>query len=139
LHKSTSLISQNHAIIILEDLRVKNMSVSAKGTIREPGKNVKAKSGLNRAILDQGWYEFRRQREYKQQWKGGRVVAVKPAYTSIECSECHHREKESRRTQSEFRCVNCAHEEHADLNAAKNILAAGRAVNACGDIKQNAA
>jgi putative transposase len=139
LHKSTSLISQNHAIIILEDLRVKNMSASAKGTIREPGKNVKAKSGLNRAILDQGWYEFRRQREYKQQWKGGRVVAVKPAYTSIECSECHHREKESRRTQSEFRCVNCAHEEHADLNAAKNILAAGRAVNACGDIKQNAA
>jgi putative transposase len=140
LHKLTSSISKNHAVIALEDLRVKNMSASAKGTIEDPGKNVKAKSGLNRAISDQGWYEFRRQLEHKQQWRGGKVIAVNAFNTSLECSECHHRAKENRVSQAEFKCVKCHHEEHADLNAAKNILAAGRAVQACGDIiRQTAA
>ena len=139
LHKLTSSISKNHAFIVLEDLRVKNMSASGKGTIEDPGKNVKAKSGLNRAILDQGWWEFRRQLEYKQQWRGGNVIAVNASNTSLECSECHHRAKENRVSQADFKCVKCLHEEHADLNAAKNILAAGRAVQACGDIRQTAA
>jgi len=134
LHKLTSLISKNHAVIVLEDLQVKNMSASGKGTIEDPGKNVKAKSGLNRAIRDQGWYEFRRQLEYKQKWRGGKVIAVNASNTSLECSECHHRAKENRVSQANFRCVKCLHEEHADLNAAKNILAAGRVVQACGDI-----
>ncbi len=134
LHKLTSSISKNHAIIVLEDLKVTNMSASAKGTIEDPGKNVKAKSGLNRSILDQGWYEFRRQLEYKQQWRGGQVIVVNPWQTSLQCSDCNHRAKENRVSQSEFKCVMCHHEEHADLNAAKNILAAGRAVQACGDI-----
>jgi len=139
LHKLTSSISKNQAVIVLEDLRVKNMSASGKGTIEDPGKNVKAKSGLNRAILDQGWWEFRRQLEYKQQWSGGKVIAVNAANTSLECSECHYRAKENRVSQADFRCVKCLHQEHADLNAAKNILAAGRAVQACGVIKQTAA
>ena len=139
LHKLTSSISKNHAMVVLEDLRVKNMSASARGTSEDPGKNVKAKSGLNRAILDQGWHEFRRQLEYKQQWKGGQVIVVHPANTSLKCSLCHHKAKENRVSQAVFKCLACQHEEHADLNAAKNILAAGRAVNACGDIRQNAA
>jgi len=140
LHKLTSSISKNHAVIVLEDLRVKNMSASGKGTIEDPGKHVKAKSGLNRAILDQGWWEFRRQLEYKQQWRGGKVIAVNASNTSLECSECHHRAKENRVSQADFKCVKCFHEEHADLNAANNILAAGRAVQACGDIiRQTAA
>ena len=134
LHKLTSTISKNHAIIVLEDLKVSNMSASAKGTIEDPGKNVKAKSGLNKSILDQGWYEFRRQLGYKQHWRGGQVILVNPSYTSLQCSECHHRTKENRISQADFKCVMCHHEEHADLNAAKNILAAGRAVQACGDI-----
>jgi len=115
------------------------MSASGRGTIEDPGKNVKAKSALNRAIVDQGWWEFRRQLEYKQQWRGGKVIAVSAANTSLECSECHHRAKENRVSQADFKCVKCLHEEHADLNAAKNILAAGRAVQACGDIRQTAA
>lgn len=66
LHKSSTAISKNHAMIVLEDLKVSNMSKSAKGTVDEPGRNVKAKSGLNRSILDQGWHDFKRQLIYKQ-------------------------------------------------------------------------
>lgn len=75
LHKTTSIISQNHAMIVIENLQVSNMSKSVKGTVKTKGRNVKAKSGLNRSILDQGWFEFRRQLEYKQAWAGGQVLA----------------------------------------------------------------
>ncbi|EHW92254.1 putative transposase DNA-binding domain protein [Escherichia coli DEC10E] len=66
------------------------MSKSAAGTVSQPGRNVRAKSGLNRSILDQGWYEMRRQLEYKQLWRGGQVLAVPPAYTSQRCACCGH-------------------------------------------------
>lgn len=136
LHKQTSRLSKSHAIIYLEDLKVRNMSASSKGTLEDPGKNVKAKSGLNKSILDQGWYEFRRQLEYKQSWSGGKVVLVKAAYTSQRCSNCGHVSKENRRSQSEFVCVSCGHRAHADINAAKNIKEAGQALSACGDIRR---
>ena len=139
LHKATSEISKNHAIVILEDLKVSNMSRSAKGTLEVPGSNVAAKAGLNKSILDQGWYEFRRQITYKKQWQGGRVILINPANTSQACSMCNHVAFENRQTQALFRCVSCGYCENADLNAARNILAVGRAVLACGDIKQDAA
>ena len=66
LHKVTTTVSKKHAMIVIEDLKLSNMSKSAAGTVDEPGRNFAAKSGLNRAILDQGWYEMRRQLEYKQ-------------------------------------------------------------------------
>ena len=69
LHKTSTAISQNHAMVCIEDLQVRNMSRSAAGSIETPGKQVRAKAGLNRAILDQGWFEFRRQLEYKLSWK----------------------------------------------------------------------
>ncbi|MBO0863375.1 MAG: transposase, partial [Chloracidobacterium sp.] len=68
LHKATAAISKNQAVVFVEDLQVGNMSKSAAGTIDAPGRNVRAKSGLNKAILDQGWYEFRRQLNYKLEW-----------------------------------------------------------------------
>jgi putative transposase len=132
LHKISTEISKNHAIIMIEDLKVSNMSRSAKGTEKERGKNVKQKSGLNRSILDQGWYEFRRQLEYKQQWRGGKVIVVPPQYTSQECLECHYTCKENRKTQSLFQCIACGYTAHADFVGARNILAAGQAVSACG-------
>ena len=58
------------------------MSKSAAGTTSQPRRNVRAKSGLNRSILDQGWFELRRQLEYKQAWRGGQMLAINPAYTS---------------------------------------------------------
>jgi putative transposase len=132
LHKTTTTISQNHAMIVIEDLQISNMSKSAKGTATEKGRNVRRKSGLNRCILDQGWFEFRRQLEYKQQWLGGEVLAVPAHYTSQRCSCCGTVSKDNRQSQAKFTCVSCGYETNADLNAAKNILAAGHAVLACG-------
>ena len=137
LHKVTSEISKNHAMIVIEDLKVSNMSKSAKGTAERPGRNIRAKSGLNRSILDQGWYEMRRQLEYKQLWRGGQVLAIPPAYTSQRCVCCGHTAKENRQTQSKFVCQVCGYTENADINGARNILAAGHAVLACGGMVQS--
>ncbi|MBU0091869.1 RNA-guided endonuclease InsQ/TnpB family protein [Escherichia coli] len=137
LHKVTATISKNHAMIVIEDLKVSNMSKSAAGTISQPGRNVRAKSGLNRSILDQGWYEMRRQLEYKQLWRGGQVLAVPPAYTSQRCACCGHTAKENRLSQSKFRCKVCGYTANADVNGARNILAAGHAVLACGGMVQS--
>ena len=89
------------------------------------------KAGLNQAILDQGWFEFRRQLDYKAAWNGGRFVAVPPAYTSQECSACGHTAKANRRSQKCFVCTVCGFEKHADWNAAINIRRAGLARIAC--------
>lgn len=124
-------------MIVIEDLKVSSMSKSAAGTVDEPGRNVAAKSGLNRAILDQGWYEMRRQLEYKQLWRGGQVLAIPPAYTSQRCVCCGHTAKENRQTQSKFVCQVCGYTENADINGARNILAAGHAVLACGGMVQS--
>lgn len=132
LHKTTTTISQNHAMVCIEDLQVRNMSKSAAGSAKAPGRNVKAKSELNKSILDQGWAEFRRQLEYKQAWRGGQVVAVNPRNTSRTCPCCGHVAAENRQTQARFACVECGFEENADLVGAINILAAGHAALACG-------
>lgn len=137
LHKVTTTVSKNHAMIVIEDLKVSNMSKSAAGTVSQPGRNVRAKSGLNRSILDQGWYEMRRQLEYKQLWRGGQVLAVPPAYTSQRCVCCGHTAKENRLSQSKFRCQVCGYTANADVNGARNILAAGHAVLACGEMVQS--
>lgn len=137
LHKTSTAISKTHAVVVLEDLKVSNMSKSAKGTAENHGKNVKAKSGLNKSILDQGWFEFRRQLEYKQAWNGGAVITVEPKNTSRTCAVCGHTSAENRKTQSVFECVECGHANNADLNAAQNILAAGHAVLACGETSQD--
>lgn len=137
LHKVTTTVSKNHAMIVIEDLKVSNMSKSAAGTVSQPGRNVRAKSGLNRSILDQGWYEMHRQLEYKQLWRGGQVLAVPPAYTSQRCACCGHTAKENRLSQSKFRCQVCGYTANADVNGARNILAAGHAVLACGEMVQS--
>ena len=128
LHKITTSISKNHAMIACEDLKVVNMSKSASGTMENKGRHVKAKSGLNKSILDQGFSMMVDMLEYKQQWQGGLLVKVNPRYTSQTCFECKHIAKESRQTQSKFECVKCGYIANADVNAARNILAAGHAV-----------
>ena len=128
LHKISNNISKNHAIVYVEDLKVANMSKTAKGTVEAPGKNVRQKSGLNRAILDQAWYEFRRQLEYKLAWNGGFLVAVPPQNTSRVCPCCGHIAKENRQTQADFECVDCGYTENADVVGAINILNRGQAI-----------
>lgn len=131
LHKATTAISKNHAVAVVEDLQVRNMSKSAAGTVDQPGRNVSAKSGLNRSILDQGWFEFRRQLEYKQAWRGGELLAVPPRNTSRTCPACGHVAAENRQTQAQFACVQCGFVENADVVGAINVLRAGHARLAC--------
>ena len=131
LHKASTSISKNHAMVCIEDLQVKNMSRSAAGTADAPGRNVRARSGLNRSILDQGWFEFRRQLDYKLAWSGGHLIAVPPRNTSRACPCCGHVSAGNRRTQARFACVECGYEDNADLVGAINVLRAGHARLAC--------
>ena len=131
LHKTSTTISKNHAMVCIEDLPVRNMSKSAAGTIEQPGRNVSAKSGLNKSILDQGWFEFRRQLDYKLAWLGGWLVAVPPQNTSRTCPCCGHVSADNRQTQARFACVECGFEENADVVGAINVLRAGHARFAC--------
>lgn len=134
IHKASTRVSKNHAVVVLEDLRITNMTASARGSTDKPGTNVRAKSGLNRRILDQGWGEFRRQLAYKLSWGNGALVLVDPRNTSRACSACGHTCAENRRTQAAFHCVACGWTSNADTNAAINILRrAGLARIACGD------
>ncbi|ELQ8317835.1 transposase, IS605 OrfB family protein [Stutzerimonas stutzeri B1SMN1] len=131
LHKTSTAISQNHAMVCIEDLQVRNMSKSAAGTTEQPGRNVRAKSGLNKAILDQGWFEFRRQLDYKLAWRGGWLVTVPPQNTSRTCPCCGHVSADNRQTQARFACVECGFEDNADVVGAINVLRAGHARFAC--------
>jgi IS605 OrfB family transposase len=132
IHKLTTNLSKSHALVVVEALKITNMSKSAKGDITNPGKNVRAKSGLNKSILDQGWGEFRRQLKYKLEWSSGTYVEVAPQYTSQKCAKCGNTNRANRKTQDRFCCTSCYFTEHADINAAMNILAAGHAAMACG-------
>ena len=143
LHKLTTDQTKTHSLICIEDLKVSNMSRSASGTLAEPGKQVKQKSGLNKDILDQGWSEYRRMLEYKARWTGGKVIAVPAMNTSQRCPCCNHVSKDNRKTQSSFICVECGFAANADYVASLNIYAAGLAVfegsvldHACGGVAE---
>lgn len=120
-HHASKKLSQEFARIAIEDLNIKNMTKSAKGTKENPGKNVKQKTGLNRSINQQNWFQFRSMLEYKMARSGGELVPVNPKNTSLTCSKCGHLDKDNRVDQAKFRCQKCGFEENADLNAAINI------------------
>jgi putative transposase len=128
VEKTSTDIARRFDTICVEDLQVRKMTRSARGTQGKVGRNVRAKAGLNREILRSGWGLLARRLADKAP---GRVEKVPAAYTSQICSGCGHRDPESRESQSRFRCRACGLQVHADVNAARNI-AAGRAVNARG-------
>jgi putative transposase len=111
LQKSSCTLSKNHAIVCIEELSVSSMSRSAKGTIETPGRNVKAKTGLNKAILDQGRGELKRQLGYKQSWRVGLLVVVPRQYTSQQCSECGYVDSDNRPSQAMLHCQAYGHTE----------------------------
>jgi len=131
VHKSSKDLSKNHAVVFIEDLSIRNMSKSARGSQEKHGKNVKRKSGLNRAVLDASPFELRRQLQYKLTWRGGLLVAVPPQNTSRRCPACGTVSAENRRTQEKFSCVQCGFTANADFVAAVNIKEAGLASLAC--------
>jgi len=129
LHKLSTEIAKSHGIVAIERLDVRAMTRSARGTLSSPGVNVRAKAGLNRSLLAQGWGELRRQLAYKCKRALGRLIEVPAPYTSQTCSACGAVDPASR-SGRHFECVTCGHRADADVNAALNILAAGQAVTA---------
>lgn len=127
-------LTADHGLVAIEDLKVRDMTRSAKGTVEAPGKNVRQKAGLNRSILAKSWGGFGLALEHKARYNGSEIVKVNPAYTSQTCSACGTRDGKSRESQARFACRSCGHAENADVNAAKNILAAGLAVTGRGDL-----
>lgn len=121
-HKASFDIANRFGVVALEKLETANMTRSAAGTVAEPGRNVRAKAGLNRAILAQGWHQFGVFLGYKLEAHGGHLVEVDPAYTSQTCSACGHVSPDNRATQARFACVSCQNMLNADHNAAINIL-----------------
>ena len=120
LHKLSRSYSENQAVIV-EDLKIKNMTKSAKGTEEKPGKNVAQKRGLNRSITQQSWGMFFELLEYKLIENGGTLIKVAPEFTSQICNCCGHVSKENRQSQAKFVCTACGHSDNADSNASKNI------------------
>lgn len=121
LHKISHRLSENQTIIV-EDLKIKNMSKKAKGSVENPNIRASAKSGLNRSILQQSWGKFFELLEYKLERNGGELIKVNPKFTSQECSECGHISKENRLNQAEFICTSCSMKKNADYNASIVIL-----------------
>jgi putative transposase len=145
--KTARRLAHENALVVLEKLPVRNMTRRAQPVAdpANPGQYLpnggSAKSGLNRAILSKGWYRFETALKSAARYSGTQVVKIPAALTSQRCSACGHVDPKSRESQAVFRCTHCLRPaEHADVNAAKNILAAGRALglnadsqNACGD------
>lgn len=131
--QTANTLVRKHGLVAVEDLRVKNMVRSAKGTVEAPGKNVRQKAGLNRAILGKGWGGFLLALNQAARYYGATVVKVNPAFTSQTCNACRHIARDSRESQASFRCVACGHQANADVNAAKNILAVGLTATGRGD------
>jgi putative transposase len=132
-HQLSRRLVNEYDLIVLEDLTINSMVARPKA-LPDPFSNgdflangAAAQARLNRSIHDAGWGQFRSLLSYKAESAGRAVVVVNPRYTSSTCAQCGHVEKENRVTQAEFRCCSCGHQDHADVNAAINILRAGRA------------
>jgi len=125
-HKTALRLVRDHDLIAYEALRITNMTRSASGTVESPGRNVAAKSGLNRSILDAGWGVFLNVLRAKAERAGRAVVEVNPAGSSRRCARCGHLAEQNRMGER-FHCLACRYAAHADINAAENILRAGLA------------
>ncbi len=131
VEKTTTDLARGFDVIRVEDLNVRAMTRSARGTVDQPGVGVPQKRGLNRAISRSGWGQLVARLQHKA---SGRVEQVSATYTSQRCSACGHVAPGNRKSQAVFECEVCsAGRCNADVNAARNI-AAGRAVTARGDL-----
>jgi putative transposase len=131
-------LARTNAVVVVEDLKTRNMTRRAK-PVEDPDKpgqylrnGAASKSGLNKAILGKGWHRFEQALTSVARYSATQVIKVAAAFTSLRCTACGHVDPKNRESQAVFRCINCLQGPvHADVNAAKNILAAGLAVTAC--------
>ncbi|MFI6454907.1 RNA-guided endonuclease InsQ/TnpB family protein [Streptosporangium amethystogenes] len=131
--KTAHTLATGFEMVVFEALKTKNMTagVEPRPDPEQPGaflpNGAAAKAGLNRSILDKGWYRIEQATRSRARYTGTCVITVNPAYTSQTCNVCKVVDRKSRESQAVFRCTSCKHTEHADVNAAKNVLTAGRA------------
>ena len=126
--QTANAIARTVGMVYVEDLKIRNMTASAKGTIEEPGRRVKQKSGLNKAMLRFSPHQWVSSLEWALLKHGGYVTKVNPAYTSQTGPSCGHCEKENRPTQAKFECRQCGYTNNADVVGAINVLNRGRTV-----------
>ncbi|MGY3494389.1 RNA-guided endonuclease InsQ/TnpB family protein [Bradyrhizobium sp. USDA 4502] len=129
-HKATTTIAKNHGVVVIEDLKVKQMTNTGRGTVEAPGTLVRKRANENRVLLEVSPRTIRTMLEYKCQWYGSRLIVIDPAETSRRCSCCQAVDAASRISRSHFVCTNCGAMSDADINAARNILALG--INSTG-------
>jgi putative transposase len=122
-HQLSARLVKSYDVIAIEDLRITNMTRSARGTLDAPGTNVAAKAGLNRSILDAGWGQLVHMLTYKAEGAGRKLVRVAAHHTSQTCARCGATDPASRPDRDHFACTTCDHAAHADANAALVILA----------------
>ncbi|WP_123028599.1 RNA-guided endonuclease InsQ/TnpB family protein [Mycolicibacterium stellerae] len=131
VEKTTTDVARRFDLIRVEDLDIRAMTRTARGTADQSGVGVAQKRGLNRAISRSGWGMLVRRLQHKA---CGRVELIPAPYTSQRCSACGHIAPGNRKSQAVFECIACtAGRCNADVNAARNI-AAGRVVTARGDL-----
>lgn len=121
-HRASISVARRFGSVAIEDLNIRGMTGSAKGTLADPGRNIRQKAGLNRAILEQSWGRWATLLDYKLAERGGVLISVPAAYTSQTCASCGVIDARSRKSQAVFNCVACDHTDNADVNAAKEIL-----------------
>jgi putative transposase len=124
-HKATTTIVKNHGIVVIEDLQIKEMTETGRGTVDKPGTLVRKRANENRALLEVSPRTIRSMLEYKSLWYGATLVVVDPAETSQECHACGVLDAASRISRSKFVCTSCGVISDADVNAARNILRRG--------------
>ena len=129
LHKQTTDLARHHGLVVVEDLQIKNMTRSVRGSTENPGVNVRAKSGLNRSILGMAWGKTERMLAYKCLWEASVLIRVRAEYSSMTCARCGEVVDQSRPSRDWFCCVACGHRAPADTNAAQVVLARGLAAH----------
>ena len=121
-HRVTTELVRRFGLIAIEDLAIRNMTASAKGTLENPGRNVRQKAGLNRSITEQTWGMIRLQLNYKAEWAGRALMTVDPKFTSQRCSGCGVVSADHRQ-RKRYDCAGCGMTEDADVNAARKYPA----------------
>ena len=122
MRQTAHTIAQKYGWVAMENLKIKNMKKSAKGTVENPGKNVKQKSGLNRSLARVAPYAMRRAIQWALFKAGGTLVLVDPRHTSQRCPHCGFTSAENRPTQAHFGCKQCGFTQNADVVGATNVL-----------------
>ena len=134
--KTAHALAQEYGCVYVEDLHLRNMTKSARGTNENPGNHVRQKRALNRALQRMGLRALRTAIEEALNKMGGMVIAVPAQFTSQRCPNCGCTDKRNRPTQALFSCVDCGYTNNADIVGSINVMTKGRMSPSAHDKKR---